>query len=75
MVGLGGFLGALISISYLIQFNLTFFYVLVIVVAGITAASRLVLEEHKPAQLYLGFSLGLGVQVFMFYLLQKLTLI
>ena len=75
MVGLGGFLGALISMSFLIQFDLTFFYIAVILIAGITATARLILREHKPPQLYLGFALGLGVQTFMFYLLQKLTLI
>jgi hypothetical protein len=73
MVGLGGVLGVLISVSYLIKFDMTPYYVLIIIIAGVVAFARLFLNEHKPAQLYLGFFLGLIVQTSLFFALQKLT--
>ncbi len=72
MVGLGGVLGVLISVSYLIQFNMTPYYIATIIIAGLVAFARLVLQEHKPAQLYLGFFLGLIVQSSLFFGLQKM---
>jgi hypothetical protein len=75
MVGLGGVLGVLISVSWLIKFDMTPYYIATIIVAGIVAFARLILNEHKPAQLYLGFFLGLIVQTGLFYGLQKMTFI
>jgi hypothetical protein len=73
MVGIGGLLGALISISSIIRFDMTAFYVLVILLAGVIGFSRLKLEEHKPSQVYAGFLLGLTTQVVLFFALQKMT--
>lgn len=73
MVGIGGLLGILISLSYLIKYDMTVFYIIVIVLAGLVGFARLYLNEHKPNQLYLGFFLGLFVQLALFFALQKLT--
>jgi hypothetical protein len=73
MVGIGGVLGVLISVSYLIKFDMTPYYILTIIAAGIIGFARLFLNEHKPAQLYLGFFLGLIVQSGLFFSLQKMT--
>jgi len=73
MVGVGGLLGVLISISYLIKFDMTLFYILVIVLAGCIGVARLILQEHKPYQLYMGFLLGFTVQLTLFFTLHKLT--
>lgn len=73
MVGLGGVLGILISVSYLIKFDMTPYYIGVILIAGLVGCARLVLNEHKPAQLYLGFFMGLIVQSVLFFSLQKIT--
>ena len=73
MVGLGGVLGILISVSYLIKFDMTPYYIAVILIAGLVGCARLILKEHKPAQLYLGFFLGLIVQSVLFFSLQKIT--
>ena len=73
MVGVGGLLGVLISVAYLIQFNMTPFYIAVIILAGIIGFARLKLDEHKPYQLYVGFALGLIVQLSLFFSLQKIT--
>jgi hypothetical protein len=72
MVGLGGLLGVLVSVSALIRFDMTLFYIVVILVAGITGTARLVLEEHRPSQLYAGFLLGFLVQAGLFFGLQKM---
>ncbi len=73
MVGIGGLLGILISLSYLIKYDMTVFYMIIIVLAGCVGFARLYLNEHKPNQLYLGFLLGLFVQLGLFFALQKLT--
>ena len=72
MVGIGGLLGVLISVSYLIKFDMTLFYILVITLAGFIGFARLKLEEHKPSQIYSGFFLGLIVQTSLFFALQKI---
>ncbi|PBQ31773.1 hypothetical protein CNR22_08320 [Sphingobacteriaceae bacterium] len=72
MVGVGGLLGVLISISSLIQFDMTPFYIVVIVLAGLIGFARLQLLEHKPSQIYSGFLLGLIVQTLLFSTLHKL---
>ena len=72
MVGIGGLLGTLISVSYLIKFDMTVFYLIVIVLAGIVGSARLQLGEHKPYQIYSGFFLGLIIQSGLFFSFQKL---
>jgi hypothetical protein len=72
MVGMGGLLGVLISISYLIRFDMTIYYIILIVLAGIVGFARLALGEHKPSQIYTGFFLGILVQTGLFFALQKL---
>ena len=71
MVGVGGLLGVLMSLSYLIKFDMTLFYIAAILVAGFIGTSRLYLNEHKPYQLYLGFLLGLLVQIGLFFAFEK----
>lgn len=66
MIGIGGLLGILISISYITKYDLTIFYIIVIIAAGLVGFARLQLQEHKPSQIYLGFLLGLLVQPILF---------
>ena len=73
MVGIGGLLGILISLSFLIKYDMTLFYILIIILAGFVGFARLYLNEHKPSQLYFGFFLGLSVQLGLFFILQKIT--
>jgi hypothetical protein len=74
MVGIGGLLGILISIANIIKFDVTPFYVLIILLAGLLGYARLKLEEHEPYQIYTGFCLGLGVQFILFFTLQKIII-
>jgi succinate dehydrogenase hydrophobic anchor subunit len=73
MTGLGGLLGSLISLSYVTQFDMTLFYISVIMLAGLVGFARLYLKEHRPAQVYSGFALGLFVQTALFLTLEKTT--
>jgi hypothetical protein len=73
MTGVGGLLGSLISLSYIIRFDMTLFYIMAIIVAGIVGAARLYLKEHRPAQIYSGFALGLFVQTVLFLAFEKLN--
>ena len=73
MVGIGGLLGALISISFIIRFDMTLFYIPVILCAGLIGFSRLTLNEHNPPQVYAGFLLGLITQTGLFLALQKIS--
>ena len=75
MVGIGGFLGVLISLAYLINVDLTPYYIVTIIVAGMIGFARLFLNEHKPLQIYLGFFLGVIIQTSLFFGLQKITFI
>ena len=59
MVGIGGLLGALISLSVKYGINTFFLMLAVIAVAGVVGSSRLILEAHTPKQVYAGFGLGL----------------
>lgn len=70
MVGIGGLLGALISISIITPFNITLFFVPLILLAGLTGFARLKLEEHRPSQVYAGFFLGLITQTILFLTMQ-----
>ena len=75
MVGIGGLLGLLISVSQLIKFDMTPFYMAVIILAGLLGFARMRLDEHSPRQVYLGFCLGLFVQAGLFFALQKMIFI
>lgn len=71
MVGLGGLLGVMISVSYLIRFDMIYVYMAIIILAGLVGFARLLLEEHKPLQIYLGFFLGLILQTTLFFSFQR----
>jgi membrane-associated phospholipid phosphatase len=75
MVGIGGLLGVLISISYLNRFDMTPFYIIIILAAGLIGFSRLTLKEHTPGQVYSGFLLGLIAQSGLFFALQSIIIL
>ena len=68
MVGIGGLTGVTIALSYLARLDLMGAIVIMIVVAGVIGAARLVLSAHTAQQVYLGFGLGLLVQVTMLFI-------
>lgn len=72
MVGVGGLLGVIVSAAYLIRFDMTQYYIVIILVAGVVGSARIYLEEHRPAQIYSGFLLGFLVQTILFFSFQSL---
>jgi len=66
MVGIGGLCGMMIAISFRLQINLHFILIAFFLIAGIVAFSRLKLNAHNPAQVYVGFLLGVSVQLILF---------
>ncbi len=74
MVGIGGIVGMMISLSILLRYDLFLFILSTVLIAGVIGWARIVLDEHKPSQVYTGFLLGLFCQVVLFLPLQKLSL-
>jgi hypothetical protein len=68
MIGIGGLVGALIATSFLLNVNLIAYITLSILIAGLVASSRLILNAHSPNQLIVGFFMGMICQVFSIYL-------
>lgn len=66
MVGIGGLCGIMIAVSERLQINMHGTIIALFLIAGCTAFSRLKLNAHDPAQVYVGFLLGVSVQLFLF---------
>ena len=58
MSGIGGLVGALISISFILNVDLEYFIFGSILFSGILGYSRLILGKHEPSQIYTGWLLG-----------------
>lgn len=58
MLGLGGMLGAFTGLAFLMGINTVYHIIFIILVAGITGTSRLILKAHNPIEIYTGFLLG-----------------
>ena len=70
LVSLGGLTGMLVVTSVLLNVDVSLLIMASILVSGITAAARIYLGAHVPAQVYTGYLLGLIVMLTLFaYLL------
>ena len=63
MTGIGGIAALILGISLRLYINLLPVFILTLLLAGILAASRLLLNAHKPVEVYVGFLLGFGVMM------------
>ncbi len=66
LVGIGGLAGSVLAISYILQQNMLAWFCITIFISGITAFSRIILDEHTQSQTIAGFLLG---SIGMFFLL------
>lgn len=66
MVGIGGLLGSLIVVSYVLKYNAVPQIAFLVLLAGVIATCRLYLKAHQPRQIYSGFFLGLLTQISVF---------
>lgn len=62
MVGIGGLLGSVFSVSYNIKLQNPYeLFIILIILAGMLGVSRLTSGKNTPTQVYVGFLLGLIV--------------
>jgi len=57
-VGIGGLLGCVMGVSHLLLVNPYQLFMIVIIIAGFVAMSRIYLDRHTPMQAYAGICLG-----------------
>ncbi|MFV0536559.1 MAG: hypothetical protein ACK5M3_04210 [Dysgonomonas sp.] len=62
MIGIGGLIGSIMSICYNIKgLNLYVLFIILFILAGSLGVSRLALNRNTPAQVYVGFLVGIVV--------------
>lgn len=61
-VGVGGLLGALLCVAIKLNADVSLFVVASLLIFGLVATARLILNAHTPLQLYAGFALGISTQ-------------
>jgi membrane-associated phospholipid phosphatase len=66
MIGVGGLVGALFCIAFVLEANITLYIIFALIIAGLIGTSRLILKAHTPLQVYTGFFLGILCQVLVF---------
>jgi hypothetical protein len=69
MVGLGGLLGCIMGVMYRLDVVLINYIAFTLLASGVVATSRLLLEKHRPLEVYAGFFLGAAVVFFSFLFL------
>ena len=67
MIGIGGLLGALITVALLLHVYMLPLIIAAFIVAGLLGSSRLILNAHTSAQIYAGFALGFICQFAVIY--------
>lgn len=60
MTAVGGVCGFLLILGMKYAGDVRFFFILMLLLSGLLASSRLYLEKHTPWQVYIGFLFGLG---------------
>ena len=58
MTGLGGIFGLLIYLSVTFHLNILNYLAIVIIISGVTGMARLMLNSHKPYEVYAGWGIG-----------------
>ena len=62
MMGIGGLIGCTLSVCYNVKgLNPFILFIILFILAGCLGVSRLMLKRHTPAQVYIGFLIGLIV--------------
>ncbi len=70
MVSLGGLTGFMIVTALLLQPDMHLLIMAAFLVSGLTAASRLHVKAHKPAEVYAGYLLGVLVMILLYLFLR-----
>lgn len=65
LMGAGAITGLIIALTFEYNINPFFWLVGIILITGIVASSRLILKAHTLPQVYIGYSVGLFVSIFL----------
>jgi hypothetical protein len=61
MIGAGGIVGLIFGLIFRLNADILFYLNVSLVISGLLATSRIILQSHKPKEVYSGFFLGLAV--------------
>ena len=61
LAGIGGLIGAFLALSFRLNINSSVLLGSLILIAGLTGASRILLKKHTPVQIYAGFFIGFAI--------------
>jgi len=56
--GVGGFCGSVFGVCYRVALNPVWLFVLILIISGLVALSRLELKAHTPSQVLVGYVIG-----------------
>lgn len=74
MIGIGGFLGIIIALCVYMQLPILLPISGVVLASGFVGFSRLHLNAHSAAQVYVGFTIGLTLQFLLFYIAHHINI-
>ena len=67
-LGAGGLIGLLIILSYTYKLNLLLLIMLIVILSGFIASSRLKLKAHETKEVYIGFLVGVLSQLIILFI-------
>jgi hypothetical protein len=67
MLSIGGFTGFLISISIVLGHEMHLMIITVILISGMLGSARITLNAHTPSQVYVGYLMGIGVMIMLYF--------
>lgn len=65
MMGMGALTGSILALGIRFESDVQLFFMLSILISGLTAYARLKLEAHSPKQVYIGYGIGFILALFM----------
>lgn len=68
MIGIGGLIGLMFALTYLIAADFTLEITLFIFLAGLLGTARLKCSDHSSGQIYAGFAIGAAIEFITVYL-------
>ena len=68
-MAIGALTGILIGLSIRLNINLIPILLTTIIVSGLVCFARLALNAHKSSEVYIGYLLGIGYMLLVFYIL------
>ena len=67
MAGIAGLTGAIVALSFRLGHNSSILIMVLVMIAGVLGTSRLILEKHSPAQIFVGYIVGFTANFLIIY--------